>query len=311
MSLEQNGELVTLRARDARLEIAPRDGGAFVGWSLSGRDLLRRPPDGCCDPLASGCFPLAPFSNLITGGGFSFQGSFHPLARNHPLEPEPIHGDAWLAPWEVDALRGNRALLSYAHKAAWGFPFRYRIVQDILLQARSLRIGLELTNVGSEAMPAGLGLHPYFCRAPGARLQAVHQGRWEDSHVVPDSRFVIAESFGSQSLDVCYVGWSGTAHLASAAVAVSINASPSARALVVYAPEPADFVCIEPVTHVNDGFNAAAAGVRDTGVRTLQPGESMSLDVVISAQLIGPLESSSVTHRSPLPAPARTSGCRF
>jgi len=289
MPLEQSDELITLRTRDACLDIAPQDGGALVGWSLSGLDVLRRRPAGRIDPLTSGCFPLAPFSNLITGGGFTFQGSFHPLARNHPLEPEPIHGDAWLASWEVDTLRGNRARLSYAHHADWGFPFRYRIAQDILLQARSLRIGLQLTNVDHRAMPAGLGLHPYFLRMPGAQLQAVHQGRWEDSRVVPGSRFVVAEPIGSQSLDVCYVGWSGTAHLASAALAITIDASPSARTLVVYAPESDDFVCIEPVTHVNDGFNAATDGALDTGVRTLQPGESMSLDVVISVQLLGPL----------------------
>lgn len=81
MPLERIGEVITLRARDARLEIAPRDGGALVSWSLSGLDLLRRRAAGCTDPLASGCFPLAPFSNLIMGGGFCFQGSFHRLAR--------------------------------------------------------------------------------------------------------------------------------------------------------------------------------------------------------------------------------------
>jgi aldose 1-epimerase len=285
MPLERIGEVVTLRARDARLEIAPRDGGALVSWSLSGLDLLRRRAHGCTDPLASGCFPLAPFSNLIVGGGFFFQGSFHRLARNHPLEPDPIHGDSWLAAWDVEELRGNRALISYRHGADWGFPFRYRIAQDILLQARSLRIGLQLTNVDHRAMPAGLGLHPYFRRMPGAQLQAVRQGRWEDSRVVPDSRFVVAEPVGSQSLDACYVGWSGTARLRDEALTVTINASPSARTLVVYAPESGDFVCIEPVTHVIDGFNAAAAGAHDTGVRTLQPGESMTLGVVISAQL--------------------------
>ena len=288
MPLERSGELVTLRERDACLEIAPRDGGALISWSLSGRDLLRRRAAGSTDPLASGCFPLAPFSNLITGGGFFFQGRFHPLARNHPLEPEPIHGDAWLAAWEVDVLHGNRAILSYAHGADWGFPFRYRIVQDILLRARSLRIGLELTNADRGAMPAGLGLHPYFHRMPGAQLQAVHGGRWEDSRVLPDSRFVVAEPIRNRSMDVCYVGWSGTAHLVGASAAITISASPSARTLVVYAPESEDFVCIEPVTHVNDGFNAAAAGAPEVGVRTLQPRESMSLKVVISAQLVGP-----------------------
>ncbi len=46
--------------------------------------------------------------------------------------------------------------------------------------------------------------------------------------------------------------------------------------LVVYRPDNLAYLCLEPVSHVADGFNQAARGVQDTGTRWLAPGESLS-----------------------------------
>lgn len=280
-------ELVTLRAGDATLEAAPRHGGSLSRWRIAGIDVLRRRLAGESDPLQSACFPLAPFSNLIRGGGFHFQNRFYPVARNHPLEPDPIHGDAWLSAWRVEELAGNRVLMSYRHTASAGFPFRYWINQELALARRSLSVTLRLTNTDGRVMPAGLGLHPYFNRRQGVRLHAMHQGRWENDRLVCDHRFCVPEEIGEAPLDACYAGWSGLARLHSSdgGVVVTLRAIQPGCALVVYSPSSADFVCLEPVTHLNDGFNAAAAGIRDTGVRELAPGECMTLQVEISVHL--------------------------
>jgi aldose 1-epimerase len=50
--------------------------------------------------------------------------------------------------------------------------------------------------------------------------------------------------------------------------------------VVVYTPRDADgspneFFCVEPVTMVNDGFNLREQGEQGTGVRTLEPGETL------------------------------------
>jgi aldose 1-epimerase len=280
---------VVLRSGDARLEASPEDGGTLIGWSASGIDLLRRRPCGDVDPLRSACFPLAPFSNVVRGGGFHFQNRFHSLARNHPLESDPIHGDSWLAAWVVDELAGNRLLMSYAHTATGGFPFRYLVSQELMLARRRLIITLRLTNTDERAMPAGLGLHPYFPRVPGIRLHASHAGRWEGTRALADSRFCLPQEIGNETVDVCYASWSRLACLRwpGDEVIVTIRAAAPASALVVFSPALSDFVCVEPVTHVNDGFNAFGSGIQGTGVRTLQPEEEMSLRTTISVQLRG------------------------
>jgi aldose 1-epimerase len=45
---------------------------------------------------------------------------------------------------------------------------------------------------------------------------------------------------------------------------------------VVYVPPGQDFFCVEPVSHVNDGFNLLDRGVAQTGVRILEPGERLA-----------------------------------
>ncbi len=276
-----------LRSGDARLDASPGDGGTLIGWSIGGIDVLRRRPLGETDPLRSSCFPLAPFSNVVRGGGFRFQGGFHALAPNHPLEPDPIHGDAWLASWRLDELSGHRVQMSYVHDGGSGFPLPYHVSQEFLLARRALTVTLRLTNTGRRAMPGGLGLHPYFRRLPGTRLHVDHGGRWEGAQALPDRRFCIAQEIGDETVDACYASWSGVAslHWPSDELVVSLRAPAPASALVVFSPSRSDFVCVEPVTHVNDGFNAFDSGIQRTGVRVLQPGEEMSLRIVLSVHL--------------------------
>ena len=45
--------------------------------------------------------------------------------------------------------------------------------------------------------------------------------------------------------------------------------------LVAYVPRGAPYLCVEPVSHVANGFNLAAAGVEDTGTHVLEPGATL------------------------------------
>jgi len=274
---------VQLRAGNSELGISPRSGGVLTRWKVAGTHILRPCTGGVRDPLESACFVLAPFSNFIGGGGFSFAGRFYAQRRNHPLEPEPIHGDAWLAVWEVEKIAADTATLSYEHSAGQGFPFRYRVIQKLKLTPTKLTAQLRLTNLDRCAMPAGLGLHPYFLKPLGSKLFAPHRGRWTSEGRVTDQRFCREEKI-NPPLDVCFSGWSRAARLywPRSRRYIEVSASRSACALVVYSPKASDFVCIEPVTNVNDGFNAAARGVTPTGVQVLAPTKSLRLDVIIS-----------------------------
>lgn len=270
----------------ARVEVHPALGGTLSYWQIAGLDILRPRRSGTVDPLESACFPLAPFSNIIGDGGLQFDGHFFPLAPNHAQEPFPIHGDAWLAAWSVIAVDTSAVRISYAHDGRNGFPFRYTVCQRVRVHPWSLAVSLALVNSDCKPFPAGLGLHPYFQRPTGTRLQAGHRGVWDGAGIKTDSRFLNIQALPEGSIDDCFVGWNRMARLIwpNQGLQVRVVASSHAKSLVVFSPATADFVCIEPVSHVNNGINVMAGGSSGTGVRVLRPGQSLTLAIVIHVE---------------------------
>jgi aldose 1-epimerase len=61
-----------------------------------------------------------------------------------------------------------------------------------------------------------------------------------------------------------------------------LQADPLFGHLVVHRPDPPHYLCLEPVSHVANGFNLADAGVAGTGTRMLAPGESMGGQIRIA-----------------------------
>ena len=78
-------------------------------------------------------------------------------------------------------------------------------------------------------------------------------------------------------MDHCFGGWDGRAevHWPETGIRLRIEAEPLFGHLVIYIPAGREIFCVEPVSHVNDGFNLAGRGVADTGVRILVPGETL------------------------------------
>jgi aldose 1-epimerase len=75
-------------------------------------------------------------------------------------------------------------------------------------------------------------------------------------------------------------GWNGRASVELPSnppgAVLSIEADPVFGHLVVHRPDSGAYLCLEPVTHVANGFNLAAQGVPGTGTCVLLPGESMT-----------------------------------
>jgi aldose 1-epimerase len=189
----------------------------------------------------------------------------------------------------VDHVSEGCAETHYAHDGKQGFPFAYLVRQQIQLDKTMLRISLGLHNTGNRSMPAGLGIHPYFCKGADTRLQATHRGRWTGSEVAADERFMLPAEVPEAGIDDCFIGWTGIAYLTglNAGTQITIHSSEVATVLVVYSPAGSDFVCVEPASNVNDGINAFARDVPDTGVRVLEPGMSMELTTVIRVESPG------------------------
>jgi aldose 1-epimerase len=280
---------VRLQEGGFELVLCPRAGGAITAFRHRGRDVLRPAAvafSRSCDPLLASCFPLVPFSNRIADARFAFQGRVHQLEPNLPPEPHAIHGHGWQKPWAVAAADAARAELTFRH-AVPGTPLDYAARQTFTLREDGLEIALELTNAGAGPMPAGIGQHPYFIRTDGVTLRTNLDHVWlPDERKIPERRvplpaawnFAHGRRLASLDLDHCFGGWDGRAelHWPEMDLTLAIEADPAFGHLVIYVPPGQAFFCVEPVSHVNDGFNLLERGVADTGVRVLAPGQTLA-----------------------------------
>jgi aldose 1-epimerase len=277
-----------LRREGFELALCPEHGGAITGFRGRGRDLMR--PAGAAflhegDPFDASCFPLVPFSNRIADARFAFRGQVYHLQPNLPPEPHAIHGHGWQNPWALAAASASEAELTFRH-AVPGTPLDYQARQTFALREDGLAVALEVTNAGDGPMPAGIGLHPYFTRTEGVTLRAGLDHVWlPDERKIPQRRVAVPAAWdfargrrlAPLDLDHCFRGWDGRAelHWPETDLTLVIEALPPLRHLVIYVPPGQEFFCIEPVSHVNDGFNLLERGVQDTGVRVLAPGETL------------------------------------
>jgi aldose 1-epimerase len=312
-------DILTLRAGEASVQLQPAAGGAITRyWQERGGvtwEWLRPPPPRHGAFRLAAAFPLVPYSNRIREGRFSFRGRSVVLPLNFPPERHSIHGEGWQAAWRPIAVAATEARLEYDHPAgAW--PWTYRVTQHVALTAERLVVSLALTNESAEAMPAGLGWHPYFARTPRATVTARVRAMWlTDDEMLPTSletspaadlaRGIAVERV---ALDNCCVGWSGRARLEwpEAGARLTKTAEPPLHCLVVFTPPRRPFFCVEPVSHVTDAFNLAAAGRRDTGMRILEAGETLRAAVTLRTEAgRGPVSRPAGDTRRPGRAAAR------
>ena len=272
------------------LRLAPARGGGIASFDCcavsGGKIPIFRPLDEAEDsPVALASFPLVPFVNRVRDGTFCFRGRSVTLARNLPPDPSPLHGQGWLAAWEVTRVAPDEAELVYRHPPG-EWPWAYEARQIFALDETGLSLDLTCTNRSAEPMPCGLGQHPYFPCTPATRLDTLVGSVWEiDEKVLPIGRRPATGRYDLQDRPVCgqgldhgFGGWSGRAIIADPALPFRIEmSSPDARFFQLYSPASGGLFVAEPVTHANAALNEPEEQWGELGLRVLEPGESMSL----------------------------------
>jgi aldose 1-epimerase len=272
-----------LRAGGHVVTLAPEVGGSVAAWTWHGRDVLRPAAAGEADVLGMGCFPMLPFPNRVRDGRFVFEGARVALAPNMGDHRHAIHGQGWLAAWEVAEAAEDRAVLRFEH-AAGDWPWDYSAALTYRLDAGGLWMEVAVTGRDSRPMPVGLGVHPYFVRHPDTELLAATSGWWEHDDEIMPTRFRAEAAadltpwlHGGALVDHVFAGFGGEAELRGGGMRLGISA-PGAGWLVVYAPVAEDFVCVEPVTQPTDALNDPVLA----GVRVVFPGETQRLAVRVA-----------------------------
>ncbi len=274
-------ERITLRAGPLEAELAPSHGGRLSA--------LRRMQDGTridiVPPLGAweaaprewpkqGGYPLLPYSNRIGQSALVVAGRRIALRPHHGALPHTLHGPAHLRPWRVTAATEDQATLAldYAPDADWPWPFHAE--QALALTPDGLTLSLSLRNDAGEATPAGIGWHPYLTCRDDSLMQHDAKRLWphDSDHVATGESRPPTED----AEDTAYLSeWSRAALIHPDGSGVEITADTALGHLVLHRPRGAGYACIEPVSHVSNGFNLAAAGIGGTGTITLQPGQTL------------------------------------
>ncbi len=269
-----------LDAHGFMLDVDPGYGGALRAFARDGRDIFRRTPQGSDDILDAAFFALVPICNRVAGGRFSFGGQDVQLTPNLLDLPDFFHGHGWRSPWGLLDSDEESVTLRLTHgKGEW--PWSYEAHLTYRLTARGLRIDLDVTNLAEDAMPAGLGFHPYFPLTPGLRLTTTYDGYWSrDAHGRPDQwrkghfhrDWAAGEGLAGSETDHTFTGFGGEATVFDGErPLLRLMASREMRDIHIYTPSEANFYCLEPVSDRPDPFNE-----KPLRIRSLLPGESLS-----------------------------------
>ncbi|MBM4108428.1 MAG: hypothetical protein FJ255_06385 [Phycisphaerae bacterium] len=303
------------------LEIDPGLGAAATDLSLRGPDgvrypVWRRTPPGldASAPEAftqTACFLLAPWTNRVTAGRFSFRAKEHRLRTNWP-DGTAIHGEVKDRPWRLLDRSPVSARLAYDSRDYPGlqganFPFPFACEARYELDALRVEMSLTLTNVGKEPMPAACGWHPHFMRRlwddrDQVLVKLGVTGRYPLHRALPTGpardedlsrRLRAGTPLADLELDDLFAGLDteGDASFIewpASGVRASLWCSREITHAQVYAPRvrrpgvaadpggPATWFCVEPYTAATDAFNLAARGAPGTGMATLAPDQSLT-----------------------------------
>ena len=121
------------------------------------------------DGYESGAIPsgrrggvLLPWPNRIRDGRWTWEGRELQLDIASVDKPTAIHGLVSSQPWQVLEEADGRVTVGTVVEKRSGYPFRLAAAIDYVLSVDGLESTVRVRNVGNEAAPFGVGLHPYL-----------------------------------------------------------------------------------------------------------------------------------------------------
>jgi aldose 1-epimerase len=289
--------MITLDNGILALDLIPEWGGrtARLRALNSGTDILFPLDASGFDPInwpRGGAYPLAPYSNRIKNGKLVFQGEHFSLPAHPDSPPHTLHGVAHTLPWEVTGASAEEITIQVTYEGEH-WPWTFHAEQSYQLNGSTMRQTMSMTNLGETSMPAGLGFHPYFCIDSSSRAAFVAREKWMvgadylpagERAPVRSTVVLHANDFRTRECVDYYAGWIGKAEIGSDAGIMTLSATGNLTHLIAFAPAGGRYLCLEPVSHVANGFNLAADGYAGTGARVLAPGETITAGIEITWQ---------------------------
>lgn len=302
-------EVFTLNEADrAQAEIAPGCGNNCFAFRAA--DPILEPvafSQFCAKPTSYGIPILFPFPNRIRDGAFTFQG------QHYTVDP-PRHGFVRDKAWKVmDSgasdregawLRAGIDAADYAEQILNQFPFPFHLEVTYRLRDGQLEMATLAQNTGTQDMPVGFGIHPYFRLPEPSAIQVPARKRWELADSLPtgnlldlDAPYDLREPSDTAglTLDDIYTDVIADAdgrvrclltdEPRQTQTVVEFAAAQFPQIVVYTPPAPRAAICIEPNTCPTDAFNLQPRGI-DSNVIALGAGATVSFNVRIYSRPI-------------------------
>lgn len=227
----------------------------------------------------AGAFPLIPYHNRLHDACFRFHGRKHRVTPNAANGRDAMHGPAQRRPWHVTLEDATQLVMSLDYEADDDWPFDFSASQVFTLDGDRLSVDLTLTNTGHCSMLCGLGWHPYFSRDKVADGTFTPGSRWEiDADTAQPSRVATPSVVEIAKVEIGkalhYSECTQISLVSSNDLRIDISGEGAISSLVVL--RTADYVCLEPVSHIAGALSGLPHGIPGTGLRILEPGEAVS-----------------------------------
>lgn len=163
---------------------------------------------------------LFPFPNRLDYGTYQWEGTDYHFPINEPISETALHGfgqDKPMQAYRFEVKEGHALVeCRYSDKGEqpfYPFPFSF-FIAFLLKNTGKLEVEMRFRNDGTEALPVGLGWHPYFCLADriddmSLQMPASHMVG-VDSRMIPTGKKYTYEEFlqlrriGATVLDNCF-----------------------------------------------------------------------------------------------------------
>jgi len=274
--------LLVIENESIRVELLPSVGARLHRLRVFGLDLLRTPDDSAehaRDPFRWGAYVMAPWCNRMAAVPTEVDGQTVSVPSNFP-DGTAIHGQVYDAPWAVES---DQSLSVTGGGEGWPWPYQCSL--RISVKDAVLTVDQSLTNLADAPMPGGLGLHPWFRRPIGLRINA---DAVLASNLDPDGSVETATGpmdlramrSVPDDLDATWLA-PGDPAVELAWPEVGVTAlmrvtSTAGRCIVVASPSSLDAVAIEPQTHAPQGLRRFLRG-EPGGLHAIEPGGVLRL----------------------------------
>jgi len=229
---------------------------------------------------------LFPFPNRVAQGKYSFNGEQFQLSINEPGFNNAIHGLVSDKQFTVDQIDNQSISMRYTHDSSHGFPFPYQFVITYFFSEAGLKLNFEVTNVGAQSFPFGIGWHPYFelenyehCSVDfSAEKKYVNDEKMvpRDAEAYTEEEIHLVEA----KLDSAYKLRLGRIVLNGPRYQLQMDV-PEDCYLQLYTPDNRTTLAIEPMTCIADAFN------NRVGLKQLAPSERYLFETSISIKSFG------------------------